>query len=83
MRASTERRETGMRGYVVLIGVMVAAAGCARSANVEEERANLLAVDRAWSETPKDLDKFLSVVKAIEDFWLCVVKLPSAAEQAA
>ena len=32
---------------------------------------------------PVDLDKFMSVVKAIEDFWLCVVKLPSAAEQAA
>ena len=32
---------------------------------------------------PVDLDQFLRVVKAIEDFWLCVVKLPSAAEQVA
>jgi CheY-like chemotaxis protein len=27
--------------------------------------------------TPVDLDKFISIVKAIEDFWLAVVKLPS------
>ena len=32
---------------------------------------------------PVDLAQFLSVVKAIEDFWLCVVKLPTAAERAA
>ena len=32
---------------------------------------------------PVDLEQFLSVVKAIEDFWLCVVKLPTAAERAA
>ena len=32
---------------------------------------------------PVDLMQFLSVVKAIEDFWLCVVKLPTAAERAA
>jgi len=25
---------------------------------------------------PVDLDKFLEVVKSIEDFWLTVVKLP-------
>ena len=32
---------------------------------------------------PVDLEQFLSVVKAIEDFWLCVVKLPTADERAA
>ena len=32
---------------------------------------------------PVDLEQFLSVVKAIEDFWLCVVKLPAVAERAA
>jgi CheY-like chemotaxis protein len=32
---------------------------------------------------PVDLDQFLRVVTAIEDFWLCIVKLPSAAEQVA
>jgi chemotaxis family two-component system response regulator Rcp1 len=25
---------------------------------------------------PVDLDRFLAMVKAIEDFWLCVVELP-------
>jgi len=30
-----------------------------------------------------DLEQFINVVRAIEDFWLCIVKLPSAAEQAA
>ncbi len=32
---------------------------------------------------PVDLEQFLGVVKAIEDFWLCVVKLPSAAQRVA
>ena len=32
---------------------------------------------------PVDLEQFINVVRAIEDFWLCIVKLPSAAEQAA
>jgi len=49
-----------MRRYVLLMGVMLAATACARSANVEEERNSLLAADRAWSQTTKDLDKFLS-----------------------
>jgi hypothetical protein len=25
---------------------------------------------------PVDLDKFINVVKAVEDFWLTIVKLP-------
>ena len=32
-------------------------AACRPSANLEEERANLMAADRAWSETTKDADK--------------------------
>ena len=40
---------------VILVGVL----GCAR-VNVEEERNALLARDREWSQTTKDLDKFLS-----------------------
>ena len=32
---------------------------------------------------PVDLVQFLSVVHAVEDFWLCVVKLPAVAERAA
>jgi len=27
---------------------------------------------------PVDLDQFLTVVKAIEDFWLTLVRLPAA-----
>ncbi|OGO50315.1 MAG: response regulator [Chloroflexi bacterium RBG_16_68_14] len=32
---------------------------------------------------PVNLDQFLRVVKEVENFWLCVVKLPSVAERAA
>jgi chemotaxis family two-component system response regulator Rcp1 len=32
---------------------------------------------------PVDLMQFLNVVQAVEDFWFCVVKLPTAAERAA
>ncbi|MGB2695603.1 MAG: response regulator [Dehalococcoidia bacterium] len=32
---------------------------------------------------PVDLDQFINVVRSIENFWLCVVKLPSIAERAA
>src|SRR5437870_154811 len=33
---------------------------CARSVNVEQERNALLAADRAWSQTAKDMNKFVS-----------------------
>lgn len=50
-----------MRRYAVLLGVVASmAAGCGPSANVEQERNNLLTLDREWSETIKDTDKFLS-----------------------
>ena len=39
----------------VLLGM-----GCAPAANVEQERTALLDRDRAWSQTPPDLDKFVS-----------------------
>ncbi len=32
---------------------------------------------------PVDLEQFFNVVHAIEDFWLCVVRLPTVAERAA
>jgi ketosteroid isomerase-like protein len=44
----------------VLVGVIVAASGCARGANVEEERTTLLARDRDWSQSATDIDKFMS-----------------------
>lgn len=46
--------------WVVGMGVMLGAAGCAGSANVEQERSALLAADSAWAETPKDIDAFVS-----------------------
>src|SRR2546428_7150902 len=33
---------------------------CARSANVEQERNALLTADREWSQTAKDMNKFVS-----------------------
>jgi ketosteroid isomerase-like protein/quercetin dioxygenase-like cupin family protein len=50
-----------MSRCVWLVAVMASlAAGCGPSVNVEQERNNLLALDRAWSQTTKDTDKFLS-----------------------
>ena len=50
-----------MRGYSCLVLLLASVvAGCAPTANVEEERAKLLAVDREWSESATDIDKFLS-----------------------
>ena len=46
--------------YVLLLAAFV---GCAR-VNVEEEQKALLAVDQEWSQTTKDLDKFMSYVAA-------------------
>src|SRR5947208_14319498 len=38
----------------------VAVAACGRSANLSQQRDQLMAVDREWSQTTKDLDKFVS-----------------------
>ena len=46
--------------YVLLLAASV---GCAR-VNVEEEKTALMTVDREWSQTTKDLDKFMSYVAA-------------------
>jgi ketosteroid isomerase-like protein/quercetin dioxygenase-like cupin family protein len=43
-----------------LLGVVVVTAGCAPSANVEQERAALMARDKEWSQTAKDPDKMAS-----------------------
>lgn len=46
---------------VCLLGVMICLlAACGPSANVEEERKTLMELDRAWSQTTSDVDKFLS-----------------------
>ena len=38
----------------------ISAAACARSVDVEQERNALLAVDREWSQTVKDMNKFMA-----------------------
>jgi len=49
-----------MRRYLCILGVMVSAAGCARSADVEQERTALLALDAEWSKSAADVDNFMS-----------------------
>lgn len=50
-----------MRLQVVLLAGMAGlAAACGPSANVEQERSALLALDREWSQSAKDIEKFLS-----------------------
>jgi ketosteroid isomerase-like protein len=54
-------QEGFMRQYVWLAGAMaLLAAACGPSANIEQERNTLLQRDREWSQTPKDLEKFIS-----------------------
>ena len=47
-----------MRRYAYAL-LLAASVGCAR-VNVEQEQTALLAVDGEWSQTTKDLDKFMS-----------------------
>lgn len=54
-------KEDVMRRYVWLVAVVASlTAGCGLSVNVEEERNNLLTLDREWSQTTKDMEKFVS-----------------------
>jgi len=50
-----------MRWCAWLVAVVASlAAGCGPSVNVEQERNALLALDREWSQTTKDTEKYLS-----------------------
>jgi ketosteroid isomerase-like protein len=50
-----------MRQYAwLLVAVAGLSSGCGTSTNVEQQRNALLAVDREWSQTTTDLNKFLS-----------------------
>jgi ketosteroid isomerase-like protein len=54
-----------MRRYVwLLLAAAALSAGCGTSTNVEQQRSALLAVDREWSQTTTDLNKFLSYYAA-------------------
>ena len=50
-----------MRPRIFAVGmVLVIAAACSRTANVEQERASLLQTDREWSQSVKDTNKFMT-----------------------
>jgi ketosteroid isomerase-like protein len=49
-----------MSRFVGLLVVLVLTAACGPSVNVEQEREALLALDREWSQSFKDVDKFVS-----------------------
>jgi ketosteroid isomerase-like protein/quercetin dioxygenase-like cupin family protein len=49
-------------GFLVAAACLMAA--CAPTANVEQEREALLALDREWSQSVKDVDKFVSYYSA-------------------
>ena len=73
------------RHLFVLTGVLLASSGCARSVNVEQERTSLMAADRSWSESVKDLDKFASFVASDATFYppgMPVVKGQAAVREA-
>ena len=48
-----------MRGLPLLFAV-IAAASCARTVNVEQQKTTLLARDAEWSKASKDLEKYMS-----------------------
>lgn len=47
-------------GVVVMLLLSMAAGACAPSVDVERERTALLDADQAWSQTPPDVEKFVS-----------------------
>jgi ketosteroid isomerase-like protein len=55
-----------MRRFPLLLSVclLAAAAACAPSVNVQQEREALLAADRDWSASAGDIDKFMASVAA-------------------
>lgn len=48
-----------MTRYMSLVA-LVAAVGCASTVNIEQEQTALMEVDRAWSQSVKDIDTFVS-----------------------
>jgi ketosteroid isomerase-like protein len=54
-----------VRPQILVLGAaLVMAAACSQSVNVEQERAALLQVDREWSQSVKDTDKFMTYFAA-------------------
>jgi ketosteroid isomerase-like protein/quercetin dioxygenase-like cupin family protein len=68
--------------FVAAVAVVVSS--CARTVNVEQEEAALLAIDQEWSTTTKDANKFLSYFAADAAFYpqgMPIVKGESAIRQ--
>lgn len=51
-----------MRRVIIIVVAAVVASSCAKTVNVEQEKAALLAADKAWSESTKDAAKFVGFV---------------------
>lgn len=49
-----------VRSLIVGLASLAAAAACSPSADIEQERAALMSADRAWSQTTRDPQKFVS-----------------------
>ena len=49
-----------MHRHVWVVLLIAITAGCARTANVAQEREGLMALDREWSQSTKDPEKFAS-----------------------
>ncbi len=49
-----------MRRWIGVLLIVGFSAGCRPSANVEQERDALMNLDREWSASVKDMDKFMS-----------------------
>jgi ketosteroid isomerase-like protein len=64
-----------MRRYAY-VAALVTLVGCAPAGNTEEAQNAVLARDREWSETTKDIDKFLSFVSS--DATIYPAGLPAA-----
>jgi ketosteroid isomerase-like protein len=52
------------RSLFVLVAATGVSIGCAQSVNPEQGRASLMAVDREWSQTVKDVNKFVTYFAA-------------------
>jgi ketosteroid isomerase-like protein len=53
-------KEADMHRWMTLLLVAGFCASCSSSANVEQERETLMRLDRDWSASVKDMDKFMS-----------------------
>ena|ERR1051326_5835680 len=53
-----------MRRWIVLLLTVALVAGCRATANVQQDRDALMARDKEWGTTTKDLDKFVSYYAA-------------------